>query len=112
MPVADDGRIEPRRQHPLNISLHTMISNLNPLSWRNRRQSLPQHDHDQDDGDNGEKESEEEVTLRVAITIALPSPEYPIHIKNNNTGQETGANNIDRQNMTDYCIGTYECPWH
>ena len=51
------------------------------------------------------------MTIRVAITIALPSPEYPIHIKNNN-GQEAGENsNKDGQKMTDYCIGTYECPW-
>lgn len=48
--------------------------------------------------------------MRVAITIALPSPEHPIHIKN--TGQEAGENDTDRQNMTDYCIGTYECSWH
>lgn len=110
--VSDDGSIEPRRQHTLNNSLYTTISYLTPLSWRNRRQSSSRHNHDHDDGDDVKKESEDEVTMRVAITIALPSPEYPIHIKNNN-GQEAGENNnMDRQNMTDYCIGTYECPWH
>ena len=104
-----DGSIEPHPQHPLNNnSLHT-ISNLNPLSypfsWWNRKQSPSRHDDD-----DGDKESEKEVTMRLTITIALPSPEYPIHIKN--TGQEAGKNNMDRQIMTDYCIGTYECPWH
>ena len=109
LPVAD-GSVEPRRQRSLNNnSLHHTISNLNPLSWWNRRQSSSslssRHDVD------GEKESDAgEVTMRVAITIALPSPEYPVHIKN--TGQETEENNMGRQNMTDYCIGTYECPWH
>jgi hypothetical protein len=112
-PVADDGSIEPRRQqHPLNSSLHTTISNLTPLSWRNRGQSSSRHDHDDDDGDDSKKESEDEVTMRVAVTIALPSPEYPIHIKNNNGQVGENNNNMDRQNMTDYCIGTYECPWH
>lgn len=113
-PVDEDGNIEPRRQQrPLNNSLHTTISNLTPLSWRNRRQPSPRndHNHDHDDGNDSKKELGEEVTMRVAVTIALPSPEYPIHIKNNN-GQETGKNNMDRQHMTDYCIGTYECPWH
>ena len=104
-PVAD-GSVEPHCQHSLNNSLHT-ISNLNPLSWWNRRQSSSSSLRR--DKDDGEKESDDEVTMRVAITIALPSPEYPIHIKN--TDQEVGEN-MDRQNMTDYCIGTYECPWH
>lgn len=49
--------------------------------------------------------------MRVAITIALPSPESPIYIKNSDKRQEA-EEDIDRQNMTDYCIGTYECSWH
>ena len=103
--VADGSIEEPRRQHPPN-SLHTIS---NPLTWWNRRQlsSSSSLGHDNNDG---EKESNEEVTMRVAITIALPSPKYPIYIKN--TGQEAGENNMDRQDMTDYCIGTYEYPWH
>lgn len=85
------------------------MSNLNPLSWWNRRTSLSSSQHDDDD--NGEKESDDEVKMQVAITIALPSPEYPIYIKKSDKRQEAGEN-IDRRNMTDYCIGTYECPWH
>ena len=110
-PVSDDGSIESRRQHRLNNSLYTTISHLTPLSWRNPRQSPSRHDHNHEDDDDGKKESGKGVTMRVAITIALPSPEYPVHIKNNN-GQQAENNNMDRQNMTDYCIGTYECPWH
>ena len=118
-PVTNDRSIEPRRQHPLNNnSLHSTI-----LSWwRNRRRQSPSRhnnnhdedgDDDDDDDDDGRKEPEDEVRMRVAITIALPSPEYPVHINNNNNGQKAVENNnMDRQNMTDYCIGTYECPWH
>ena len=49
------------------------------------------------------------MTMQVAVTIALPSPRYPRN-RNNDSGQEAGEN-TDRQNMTDYCIGMYECPW-
>jgi hypothetical protein len=111
-PVAD-GSVEGRRQHPSNNFLQ-MIYNLNPLSWWNRRQSSssPSSSSSRHDDDDGEKEPDEEVTMRVAITIALPSPEHPVHIKN--IGQEAEEDNMDRQNMTDYCIGTYESPlaWH
>ena len=48
--------------------------------------------------------------LQVAITIALPSSQYPIHIKNRNVDRrhEMGED-MGRQEMTDYCIGMYEC---
>ena len=108
-PVADGSVEGPRRRHPSNNSLR-MIYNLNPLSWWNRGQSSPSSSSSRHNGDDGEKESDEEVTMRIAITIALPSPEHSIYIKN--TGQEAGEDNVDRQDMTDYCIGTYECSWH
>jgi hypothetical protein len=114
-PVAD-GSIEPRQhrqQSPLNNYLHT-TSNLNTLSnnplssWWNRRRQLSSSSRHEDD-----EESDDEVTMRVAITIALPSPEYPIHIENTkDKRQEAAGENLGKQNMTDYCIGTYECPWH
>jgi len=96
--AASNGSIQPR-QHPLNDFLHTIS---NPLS--RRRASLPRHNND--DG-NKANDDATQVTMQVAITIALPSPQYPIHIRN----RKGEGKNTDRENMTDYCIGMYECPW-
>jgi len=114
-PVSNDRNREPRRQHPLNNNNSLLRTTI--LSWwRNRRRqsSSSRHNHDEEDedDDDGRKESVDEVKMRVAITIALPSPEYPVHIKNNNGQDAVENNNMERQKMTDYCIGTYECPWH
>ena len=110
-PVAD-GSTEPPPLNNNQPSTHT-ISNRNPLTWWNRTPQPPSSSRQDGDasGDDGEKESNDEMTMRVAITIALPSAEYPTYIKNSDKRQEAGEN-MDRENMTDYCIGTYECPWH
>jgi len=82
VPVADDRSIEPRRQqYPLNNFLHTtIVSKLNPLSWRrNRRQSSSRRDHDDGGGGDDVGKSEDEMMIRVAVTIALPSPEYLLY---------------------------------
>jgi len=91
------------------------IPNLTRLPWWKRNRSSSRHD----DGvktststDNGMK-----VTMQVAITIALPSAQSPIHIKNRNIDKDHEVvgkdmdEDMDGQNMTDYCIGMYECPW-
>ena len=65
-----------------------------------------------DDDDEGKNRLDESVTMRVAVTIALPSPEYPIHIRSKDTDKRQDAKrDTDREHMTDYCIGLYECPW-
>lgn len=51
------------------------------------------------------------VMMRVAVAIALPSPQGPIHIKSRSIDQHEMEKDTDREKMTDYCIGMYECPW-
>jgi len=100
---AGGGRTESHsHQQALHSFLHT-IPSLNPLSRINKR-PLRQ--------DSVKKSIDKvEVTMEVGVIIVLPSPQYPIHIKNRNTDKSDVGRNTDRQNMTDYCIGMYECSW-
>ncbi|KAF8814671.1 hypothetical protein BYT27DRAFT_7249719 [Phlegmacium glaucopus] len=109
-----------QQQHSFNNILQQRIPNLNPLSRRNHRRpssassslSLARLDNEKKSSvvDDGMK-----TKMQVAITIVLPSPEYPIHIKNRNIDnhhRHGEGKTMDRQKMTDYCIGMYECSWH
>ena len=103
------GSIEPR-QHPSNNLLRRIRDlKLSSLSRNHRRSSSYA-----DDDDTDKKSANDGVkVMQVAITIALPSLQRPIHIKNRDidNNREVGEN-MDRQRMTDYCIGVYECSWH
>lgn len=110
LPTTGESIIEPPHPRPLDSFLHT-IPTLNRFnSRRNNRPSLSRHDSEKKESEADDKVK---VTMQVAVTIVLPSPQYPIHIKNrNNDKHHKEGKNMDRQQITDYCIGMYECSWH
>ncbi|KAF8155950.1 hypothetical protein B0H34DRAFT_799037 [Crassisporium funariophilum] len=83
------------------------------LRWKTSKSSRPH-----------ESTSTTPVTMQVAIAILMPSPRYPIYVRNCTTedkydkylenGAEVGGGGRDssRNEITDYSIGLYECSWH
>lgn len=105
-PVLHSPTVGERHQRSMNSFSHA-IPTLDSLSWWNHKRAPLRND--------SEKKSVEEdlkVTMQVAVTIVLPSPRYPVHIKNRNTSNSHRGKDKERQSMPDYCIGMHECSWH
>ncbi|KAF8962572.1 hypothetical protein BDZ97DRAFT_1920386 [Flammula alnicola] len=119
--VSTDIGVVPEDSKPSNTpstSLHRnlldpqrqILRSLWPRSWRHH----PSKPHEAHELQSTDKSPPTSKTLQVGVAIIMPSPHFPIYVKertDTNTEYHEEEKSRKRKEITEFSIGLYDCTW-